>query len=943
MSRMSLDTAIRLSAEVKGGSNITKVQRSLQDLAQGSRTTARDISTLRAATFQFARANDSTIAGVRNSIVAFRGLQEQAKIGSREFQRYGAEIQKLEGKLKGVDGAADKVNGGFNGLIGSAGRLLAAYAGIESLRFVFGNAAELESQTRSLEVLTGSAESAKQIVQELQQLGAVTPFTSSELIDSAKRLQAFGVETEKVVDVTRRLADVSGATGAELQGIVVAYGQVQAKGRLQGEELLQFQERGVALQQELRKMYGLTGAEFQKALEKGQISAKAVEIALINLTNSGGKYANGAIAQSDTLRGRLSTLQDSIQVLAQTIGKTLDPVFKWALTQATSVVSEIQRLIDEANNAGGARDREAQFARNANAAVQQMGLNPFTQQGMMAEMRQRNIEQQRADYALSRQRQRTQVAPAPTALPPLAGPRDSAASGGGGGGTARAAESRGAQIAKALQGALSLTPAQAAGIVGNLQRESGLNSRFNEGGAVGLPSGVGGYGLAQWTGTRQKDLIRFAGGGAAAGDLQTQLRFMVQELMGKESKALASLRRTTSPEEAAVAFDRDYERSGVKALGERKANARRVYGEIAGGGPGAGLDDFAKQLEQQAQAAEKMQEQQDVADQLNTKLKDRLAILLETDPLKRQALEFEIRQNEIAREYNELRIQSLSADETILINASEAIDKRIAQIEYERELNQLMEERAQLMFDITRAASMPTVYNELETQEAALQAVLDKYPAIGAAADAAASMVTAGVSEMIAGTKSAEQVFSEFLQAVADALMETAQQMIAQYIAIGIAKMFAGLGSAGGAGDFAASGPLAAVGDINPAVNFNPVGALPSFAGGGYTGAGAMAGGLDGKGGFMALLHPNETVIPGNPYAATASALEGGSSLSAARPSNEPIKLETRVINGVEYATIDQLQQATRQAESRGAERGRALALGSMRNSVKTRKQLGMA
>jgi lambda family phage tail tape measure protein len=111
---------------------------------------------------------------------------------------------------------------------------------------------------------------------------------------------------------------------------------------------------------------------------------------------------------------------------------------------------------------------------------------------------------------------------------------------------------------------------------------------------------------------------------------------------------------------------------------------------------------------------------------------------------------------------------------------------------------------------------MPTVYNELETQDAALQAILDKYPAIGAAADAAATMATSGIAAMIAGTKSAEQVFVEFLSSIADALINTAKQMIAQYIAIGIARMFAGLGGGGG---FAPSGPLAAVGNVNTDVS----------------------------------------------------------------------------------------------------------------------------
>jgi tape measure domain-containing protein len=234
-------------------------------------------------------------------------------------------------KLRDVQSQAGATQRAFDGLGAAVGKLAIAFAGIQAVKFVFAKTAELESQTRSLQVLTGSAQKAKQIIQELQQLGAVTPFTSTELIDAAKRLQAFGVEANNVVETTRRLADVSGATGAELQGLVTAYGQVQAKGRLQGEELLQFQERGVALQAELRKMYGLSGDEFQKALEKGRISAKAVEVAIQRLTSAGGKYANGAIAQSDTLNGKLSTLQDSFQRLAQNIGRFFEPVFKFLL------------------------------------------------------------------------------------------------------------------------------------------------------------------------------------------------------------------------------------------------------------------------------------------------------------------------------------------------------------------------------------------------------------------------------------------------------------------------------------------------------------------------------------------------------------------------------------------------------------------------------------
>jgi tape measure domain-containing protein len=242
-------------------------------------------------------------------------------------------------KLREVQAQAGATEKAFNGIAAAAGKLAIAFGALQAFKFVFAKTAELESQTRSLEVLTGSAEKAGQIIKELQQLGAVTPFTSAELIDSAKRLQAFGIQADKVVETTKRLADVSGATGAELQGLVTAYGQVQAKGRLQGEELLQFQERGIALQEELRKMYGLSGEEFQKALSKGRIGAEAVEVAVIRLTNAGGKYANGAIAQSDTLQGKFSTLQDSIDGLAREIGKTLSPVISQVITDLTELAN----------------------------------------------------------------------------------------------------------------------------------------------------------------------------------------------------------------------------------------------------------------------------------------------------------------------------------------------------------------------------------------------------------------------------------------------------------------------------------------------------------------------------------------------------------------------------------------------------------------------------
>lgn len=252
--------------------------------------------------------------------------------GQNKIVAFGRSLEGLQGKVKNTAASLISLNGVLSAL--GAGAVIAK---------VFGDTATLQSQIRSLEVLTGSAKKAAAIVQQLRAFAGVTPFESVELIEVAKRLNAFGVQADQVVATTQRLGDVAGATGAPLAELATAYGQVIAKGRLQSEELLQFQERGVALSDELRKIYGRD--EFTKALESGRISADAVTVALQRLTDQGGKYAGGAIAQSDTLNGKLSTLLDGVTSLSQTIGALLEPAFKTLLDVGIAALGGIDKLI----------------------------------------------------------------------------------------------------------------------------------------------------------------------------------------------------------------------------------------------------------------------------------------------------------------------------------------------------------------------------------------------------------------------------------------------------------------------------------------------------------------------------------------------------------------------------------------------------------------------
>jgi hypothetical protein len=307
-----------------------------------------------------------------------------------------------------------------------------------------------------------------------------------------------------------------------------------------------------------------------------------------------------------------------------------------------------------------------------------------------------------------------------------------------------------------------------------------------------------------------------------------------------ESIKAARTRLTTVREEIAALKDRDKLSKGQSRTLQRLRGQEKLLvsgittgtstaiktpaaGDVAdvavavGTGKGA-TDKAARDAERAAEAAK---QQLKAAEDINFALRNQLAITQEIDPVSKRMVEYDVTKNEIAKEANELRALAKSADELTLINNNEQLKQKIAQIEYEREINDLLAARAILVANLLKAASMPTVFNPLETQNEALQEILDKYPAIGAAADAAATLATSGMSEMIAGTKSAQEVFADFLNSIANALMQTAAKMIAQYIAIGIARIFAGFGTPSG---FSPSGSLAAVGDINPDVSgfFSP-------------------------------------------------------------------------------------------------------------------------
>jgi murein DD-endopeptidase MepM/ murein hydrolase activator NlpD len=153
-------------------------------------------------------------------------------------------------------------------------------------------------------------------------------------------------------------------------------------------------------------------------------------------------------------------------------------------------------------------------------------------------------------------------------------------------------EERRINLIKYLIGDYDLTAEQAAGVLGNFMEESGgyhLPPDVNEGGSPGPPRFSGGYGWAQWTGSRQRSFIDFA---VEAGFMNSEnenatdaanYAYLKKELAEGYKETIPELKNNSTPEDAAVSFEATYERAGVPRMEDRKASARRAFEEYAAG------------------------------------------------------------------------------------------------------------------------------------------------------------------------------------------------------------------------------------------------------------------------------------------------------------------------------------------------------------------------
>lgn len=234
---------------------------------------------------------------------------------TKGLQSIRGELQNHVMTMENMTKASQAVATGFVALGASVGTLGG---------FAIKAAADAEQTRISFNTMLGDAEVAGNFIKDLVAFAAKTPFTLKGLETASKQLLAYGIQQKDILPDLKALGDIAAGVGMDkLPNLIMAFGQVNAKTKLMGDDLRQFTEAGIPLLDMLAKQYKKTVPEIQEMVSAGQIGFPAVEQALKSLSGEGGRFNNLMEKQAGSLSGMWSNLQDAWDMFLRNQGAKL--------------------------------------------------------------------------------------------------------------------------------------------------------------------------------------------------------------------------------------------------------------------------------------------------------------------------------------------------------------------------------------------------------------------------------------------------------------------------------------------------------------------------------------------------------------------------------------------------------------------------------------------
>lgn len=274
-----------------------------------------------------------------------RPLDFEALLTTRDFEQG---IRNIENQIRNLTQQTERETSQMDSLFRNLATGIGAYFSVQALQGFTQQLINVRGEFQKTEIafatMLGSQEKAQNLMAEMVDLAAKTPFGLQEISEGAKRLLAFQIPAEEVVDTLTRMGDVAAGLGVPMGQLIHVYGQVKAQGKLMTNDLYQFMNAGIPILSELGSVLGKTEAEVKEMVGQGKIGFSEIQQVIQNMTNEGGLFFNLMEKQSASLSGQIANLQDALDQMFNKIGQANEGILSNGIQAVTYLVENYQKV-----------------------------------------------------------------------------------------------------------------------------------------------------------------------------------------------------------------------------------------------------------------------------------------------------------------------------------------------------------------------------------------------------------------------------------------------------------------------------------------------------------------------------------------------------------------------------------------------------------------------
>lgn len=258
------------------------------------------------------------------------------------FAQMIAEMKQAPTVGEGISSLFGRLNGDARQLAMS----LVGGLGFEQLaEHIFNVRSQFQQLEISFTTMLGSEQKAGALMDELIQTAARTPFNMTDVTEGAKQLLAYGIQANEVNDTLVHLGDIASGLNIPLGQLVYLYGTTVSQGRMFTMDLRQFMGRGIPMAETLGQIMGKTVSQVQEAVTKGEVGADLVKEAIVKMSSEGSKFGGLMNKQAETLQGRWSNIEDTIDQAINSIGQKTQGIFGTGLDLISSLIENWETLV----------------------------------------------------------------------------------------------------------------------------------------------------------------------------------------------------------------------------------------------------------------------------------------------------------------------------------------------------------------------------------------------------------------------------------------------------------------------------------------------------------------------------------------------------------------------------------------------------------------------